>query len=178
MNWFQRDSNASRDIKLVKLFRRYRHEGRDLYWEVIAKIADKLAGNRVCFFLEETSADLAQDPLIDLPVDRVDAILNFCVELGLLERETGTNRIGCPKILYRLNNKMVKNPQIRELIKNAERFKPEGVRTPSVPGTPTKKDYQEEKERLESVLRRPLLPKEIDQLKLSLSPTSEEEATA
>jgi hypothetical protein len=166
---------------LVKLFRRYRHEGRDLYWEVVSKIAEKLAAGRVYFFLEETSADLANDPLIDLGVDRVDGILNYCVELGLLERESGTNRIGCPKILYRLNNRMIKNPQVKEMIRESQKSKPEGgVRTGYVPRTSTKKDDQDEKEkkeRLEAVLGRQVTDRELAQLNLSVVEGSNE-ATA
>lgn len=122
MNWTQMENNSSRDIKLVRLFSRYRHEGRDLYWEVVRRISEKLTGTNICFSLEETSADLSRDPLIDLPVDKVDAILNYCVELGLFDREPGTNRIRCLKVLSRLNNDLTRNPQIREMIRQAKLF--------------------------------------------------------
>ena len=120
MKWYQRDTNNRYDPKMIDLFARYRSEGRDLYWTVLDMIAEKLGGRHYNFCLEETTHHLSNALLI--PIERVDAILNYCVELGLFDRDPGNGLIRCLKIMSRLDDTTSRLPQIKMLIQHAKLF--------------------------------------------------------
>lgn len=170
MKWFQHDSNARNDIKLKKLYRRYGSDGKDLYWDCIEMIAEKLE-SRKDFTLEETSDDLAIEKGWD--VERVDAILNYCLELELFDREVSSKRIRCLKILARLDNTISRCSWIKNLINSALRFKSESLRRNYVATTCTEEEIEkkikEKTEDLERLLGRKASEFEISQLKLNLS---------
>lgn len=120
MKWYQRDANNRYDPKMIDLFTRYKSEGRDLYWTVLDMIAEKLDGRRFNFCLEESTTHLSN--ALQMPIERVDAILNYCVELGLLDRDPASGQIRCLKIMSRLDTTTSRLPQIRTLIEHAKRF--------------------------------------------------------
>lgn len=120
MKWFQHDSDALTDKKLMDLAMKYRAEGIGVYWTVVEKIAAKM-GSCVTLELEEESYHLAV-ALGGMPVDRIDAILKCCEDLDLFDR--GPNgRIRCLTLLKKLDNFTNTNPQMREMKAQMERFK-------------------------------------------------------
>lgn len=123
MNWYGRDTNNRRDPKLLKLYRRYGCEGTQLYWLVVDLIAEKICDNNLTFTLEETTEDLmfelSQGPK-KWETKEIDAILNYCIELALFDREVIPGQVGrirCTKILTRLNDNMSRNPTVIAWIK-------------------------------------------------------------
>lgn len=125
MKWFQHDGNARNDSKLKRLYRAYGSEGRDLYWQVVERIAEKLDAKHKTFTLEETSEEL----VIEMggsekgwDVAKVDAILKMCLDLELFDLCPSTNRIRCLKILSRLDVTTSRMAWVKELIATANRF--------------------------------------------------------
>jgi hypothetical protein len=145
MKWFQHDSNARNDIKLKRLYRKYGSEGRDLYWQVVERIAEKLENTKT-FILEETTDDLALE--MGWEPAKVDAILNCCVDLDLFDRCPSTGKIRCLKILSRLDTTVSRHSWIKELINSAKRFteskSSKAVQTGFELTSPTEEDRREQ----------------------------------
>lgn len=166
MKWFQHDSNARNDIKLKRLYRKYGSEGRDLYWQVVERISEKLDDNHQTFTLEESSEDLAIE--MDWPAERVDAILNCCVDLELFDRCPSSGRIRCLKILSRLDTTTSRCSWIKQLIHQAKKFKNAIEQKKSQINfeltSTTEEEIDRKKEQLEKTLGRSLKPLELSQL--------------
>ncbi len=120
MKWYGREANNRYDPKMVKLFDRYKCEGWTVYWTVLDMIAEKLDANHYTFCLEEETQYISK--FLELTIEKVDAILNYCVELGLLDREPQSKQIRCLKIMSRLDDTTSRIPEIRNLIRQAKRF--------------------------------------------------------
>jgi len=177
MRWFQHDSGAHRDLKLRKLFNKYGFEGIGLYWTIVGLISESLTSSNVTCELELTSDFLAED--FRMAQERVDAILNYCVQEKLFDRGT-TGNLRCLKLMERLDNTLSKSPEINKIKFQNKKFrKSEESLLKSeeqlLPDTKNRLEENTEIKRLESVLGRPLRQLELDQLKNDSSP---KEATA
>jgi hypothetical protein len=178
LKWFQHDSNARNDIKLKRLFRKYGSEGRDLYWQVVERIAEKLDDNNKTFTLEESTEDLALEQGWD--TQKVDAILNCCVDLGLFDRDPASGRVRCLKILSRLDTTMSRCDWIKKLIGTAKRFKEsitsKELQTNFELTSTTEEKIQTQIEQTEKTLRRALRPAEVASIVNSIKDGQERKA--
>ena len=169
MKWFQHDSNARNDIKLKRLYRKYGSEGRDLYWQVIERIAEKIDETHQGFTLEESSEDLSLELRVcdvegaEWDSAKVDAILNHCVDLKLFDRCPSTGKIRCLKILSRLDNTIARCKWIKDLINTSRRFEAstKPLQSHFVLTTHTEEEIDRKIEQLEKTLGRKLKPREI-----------------
>jgi len=116
MKWFKHDSNALHDAKIEKLVMKYGIEGYGLYFACIEIIASELTGENITFELEHDAEILAHKFKIDTL--KVEAIMKYCIELGLFQYNIETQRIVCYKLARRLDISMSQNPEIKKIISN------------------------------------------------------------
>ena len=113
MKWFKHDSDANRDPKLEKVLMRYGAEGYALYWLCIELIAAPIDKNNLNFDLEHDAEILAHRLKMDSVV--VEKIMRFMVNLGLFEIDATTQRITCLKLANRIENSIIKNPELKQI---------------------------------------------------------------
>lgn len=113
MKWFKHDSDANRDPKLEKVLMRYGAEGYALYWLCIELIAAPIDRRNINFDLEHDAEVLAYRLKMDSA--KVEEIMKFMVHLNLFEIDPTTQRITCLKLASRLENSIIKNPQLKEI---------------------------------------------------------------
>ena len=113
MKWFKHDSDANRDPKLEKLLMKYGAEGYALYWLCIELIAAPIDKNNLNFDLEHDAEILAHRLKMDSAV--VEEIMRFMVNLGLFEIDGTTQRVTCLKLANRIENSIIKNPELKKI---------------------------------------------------------------
>lgn len=113
MKWFKHDSDANRDAKLEKVLMRYGAEGYGLYWLCLELIAAPIDKSNLSFELEHDSEILAYRLKMDSL--KVEEIMRYFVSLDLFETSESTQRITCLKLASRIENSIVKNPQLKEI---------------------------------------------------------------
>lgn len=113
MKWFKHDADANRDPKLEKVLMKYGAEGYALYWLCIELIVDPIDRNNITFELEHDSEILAHRLRMDTL--KVEEILRYMVELRLFEINPTTHRVVCMKIATRLENSIVKSPELKKI---------------------------------------------------------------
>lgn len=113
MKWFKHDTDANRDPKLEKVLMRYGAEGYALYWLCLELIAAPIDKHNLTFELEHDAEILAHRLKMDSA--RVEEIMRFMVGLDLFEIDASTTRITCLKLAARLENAIVKNPNLKEI---------------------------------------------------------------
>lgn len=120
MRWFQHDSDAITDKKLMELASKYGAEGIGIYWTVVEKIAAKM-GTSLTLELEEDTYQIAHAFWGRTPTDRIDAILKACEDLKLFDR--GPNgRIRCMTLLKKLDKFTSNNRTFSKMKHEIERF--------------------------------------------------------
>lgn len=122
MKWFQHDTDAVTDRKLMDLAARWGAEGIGVFWTAVEKIAARVGPQRVDLTLEEDSHHLAICFMGRTPIDRIDAILKTCEDLGLLDRDPITKRLRCMTLWKKLDNFTGGNPEIKKIKAEMERF--------------------------------------------------------
>lgn len=123
MKWFQHDSNAHTDPKLVDLADRWGAEGLGIYWVVVELIATRLDGQNPTMELEEKTPHIARIFGGRTSIDRIEAILKFCEDLGLFKRGPN-NRIQCPTLLKKLDTVSTRNESLKAMRDQMRRFEP------------------------------------------------------
>ena len=123
MQWFKHDSDASTDAKIKKLIMRYGTDGYAIYFHCIELIVGNIGESNITFELEHDAEIIADNLKIQgttatAPVDRVNSIMRYIVELGLFEETNG--HIYCYKLLKRLDSSMTSNAKMRALITDAK----------------------------------------------------------
>lgn len=113
MKWVKHDTDANRDAKLEKVLMRYGAEGYALYWLCIELIAAPIDKTNLTFELEHDSEILAYRLKMDSV--RVEEIMKFMVNLDLFEISETTQRITCLKLANRIENSIVKNPELKKI---------------------------------------------------------------
>jgi len=111
MRWFKHDSCANRDAKLEKVLLKYGADGYAMYWLCLELIADLIDKEHVTFELEHDAETIGSRLKIDTL--RAEEIMKYFITLQLFESD-GT-RITCLKLAARLENSIVKSPQIKEI---------------------------------------------------------------
>ena len=113
MKWFKHDTDANRDPKLEKILMRYGAEGYALYWLCIELIAAPIDKSNINFELEHDAEILAHRLKMDSK--RVEEIMLHMTNIGLFEIDATTQRITCLKLAERIENSIVKNPEIKRI---------------------------------------------------------------
>ena len=113
MKWFKHDADANRDPKLEKVLMKYGAEGYALYWLCIELIVHAIDRRNITFELEHDCEILAHRLRMDSV--RVEEILRCMVDLGLFEVNPSTQFITCMKIATRLENSIVKSPELKQI---------------------------------------------------------------
>jgi hypothetical protein len=108
MKWFKHDSRANRDAKIEKLMLKYGADGYALYWLCLELIADGIDREHITFELEHDAEILGARLKIDRI--RVEEIMGWMVQAELFEQSEG--RITCLKLSERLENSLVKSPEL------------------------------------------------------------------
>ena len=146
MKWFKHDTDALQDAKIEKLVMKYGLEGYGLYFACVELIAASLSSDdwsrgkngansktdrtfsewsgdeqeviRACdaMTLEHDEAILAYR--FRKTPQKVREMLNYMVELGLLQYNEDSKHFACIQLLKRVDNTMAQNPAIKELIKD------------------------------------------------------------
>ncbi len=116
MKWFKHDSNALHDAKIEKLIMKFGIEGYGLYFACIEIIADKLTSDNITFELEHDAEILAYKFKLDTL--KVEAIMKFCVNLGLFQYNVETQRIVCFNLAKRLDTSMSQNVEFKKIVTN------------------------------------------------------------
>ena len=89
-----------------------------MYWYCLELIAGKLHAKNITFELEHDSDLIAHDLRIDSK--RVEEIMRYMVELELFTINPETSRIVCMKLLEKLDNISIRNPDIKMIVKGAK----------------------------------------------------------
>jgi hypothetical protein len=100
---------ANRDAKLEKVLLKYGSDGYSLYWLCLELIADRIDSTHIDFELEHDAETLGYRLHIDTL--RVEEIMRYFVSLELFENDQ--NRITCLKLAARLENSIVKSPELK-----------------------------------------------------------------
>lgn len=109
MKWFKHDSMANRDAKLEKVLLKYGADGYALYWLCLELIVDRIDRDHVSFELEHDAETLGARLKVDTL--RVEEIMKYFISLELFEHDH--DRITCMKLAQRLENAIVKAPELR-----------------------------------------------------------------
>ncbi|KKK90227.1 hypothetical protein LCGC14_2725180, partial [marine sediment metagenome] len=118
MKWFKHDTDANRDPKLEKVLMRYGAEGYALYWLCIELIAAPIDKHNITFELEHDAEILAHRLKMDSA--NVEEIMTFMVNQELFEIDATTRRVSCLKIANRIENSIIKNPELKQIQKLIE----------------------------------------------------------
>ena len=113
MKWFKHDSDANRDPKLEKVLMKYGAEGYALYWLCIELIAAPIDKHNITFELEHDAEILAHRLKMDSA--RVEEIMRYMGGLNLFEIDPLTQRVTCMKLALRIENSIVKHPELKQI---------------------------------------------------------------
>ena len=83
-------------------------------------ISEEMTSSNVACELEITSDFLAED--FRMAQEKVDAILNYCVQEKLFDRGA-TGNLRCLKLLERLDNTLSKSPEINKIKAQGKKFR-------------------------------------------------------
>ncbi len=115
MEWFQHDTSERNDPKIIALRAKYpQGQGYEVYAVAREMIAARIQKRRADCQLEEDA--LIIHHVTHTPIDRIEAILRFCAQIGLLGVDPATSRYTCHKILYRLDNETRRSSFIKEIL--------------------------------------------------------------
>lgn len=118
MKWFKHDSDAHRNKKLKKLQIKYGFVGTGLYWHCLELIAQDVDKHNLTFELEHDAEILAHEGKIDTRL--CEEIMRYMIELELFESSGG--QITCMKLAQRIENSIVKSPQLKAIQERLEKL--------------------------------------------------------
>lgn len=116
MQYFKHMSNMRHDVKVRRLISRYGLEGYGLYCLIIEAITEKLTTENPTPDLQETCDDMAC--FYNGNSAKIDEIVHFMINQGLLEVDSLSKRVTCNKIYKFLEASQTRSDQIRDMIKN------------------------------------------------------------
>jgi len=109
-------SNMRHDNKIKRLLSKYGLEGYGLYCLITESITEKLCSESPIPDLEETCDDIAS--FYNANSSKVDEMVHFMINQGLLEVNEISGRVTCLKIFKFLEASQTRSESIRSLIKN------------------------------------------------------------
>lgn len=111
MKWFKHEARANRDAKIEKLMSRFGADGYALYWLCLELITDRIEADCIDFELEHDAEALGGRLKVD--TIRVEEIMRWMVKEGLFE--AAGDRITCLKLAKRLDNSLLRAPELRKI---------------------------------------------------------------
>ena len=102
------------DTKIRRLFAKYGLEGYGLYNLILESIAESIETESPLPFLEENCDDIAL--FYNGNSAKIDEMVRYMIQEGLVTVETTQNRIACYKIYKYLEQSQTRSDKIRELI--------------------------------------------------------------
>lgn len=157
MKWFKHDSMANRDAKLEKVLLKYGADGYALYWLCLELIVDRIDRDHVSFELEHDAETLGARLKVDTL--RVEEIMKYFISLELFEHDH--DRITCMKLAQRLENAIVKAPELKVIQaaireNNTESPGKSGI-IPENPGQIRLEEIRREEKKEEHTTRAPII---------------------
>jgi hypothetical protein len=124
MKWYKHDTNALADAKIKRLVMRHGAEGYAVYFHCLELIAGDVSKENITFELEHDAEIIADNLKIKgsievAAVDKVQDIMNYIIDLGLFQEND--NKIFCLKLAKRIDQSMVKSPQLKQLKEGVEK---------------------------------------------------------
>ena len=114
MQYFKHFTKMRSDTKIRRLFAKYGLEGYGLYNLILESIAESIETESPLPFLEETCDDIAL--FYNGNSAKIDEMVRYMIQEGLVTVETTENRIACYKIYKYLEQSQTRSEKIRELI--------------------------------------------------------------
>jgi hypothetical protein len=114
VQYFKHFTKMRSDTKVRRLFAKYGLEGYGLYNLIIESIAGSIETENPLPFLEETCDDIAC--FYNGNSAKIDEMVRFMIQEGLLSVETTENKVACFKIYAYLEQSQTRSEKIRELI--------------------------------------------------------------
>jgi hypothetical protein len=121
MIWYKHDANATTDDKLKKIILRHGAEGYAIFFHCLELITGDITKENVTFELKHDAEIIADNLKIkstpeEAAIDKVNRIMKDIIDLGLFEMQG--DRITCMKLAKRLDNSIIKSPQLQQVKKN------------------------------------------------------------
>jgi hypothetical protein len=116
MTYFKHMSNMRNDTKIRRVISRYGIEGYGLYCLILESIVEKITTDSPLPTLEDTCEDLAAFYRADTA--KVNEIVRFMINQGLLEHQEMENLVTCSKIYKYLEQSATGSKHLRTLIAN------------------------------------------------------------
>jgi hypothetical protein len=114
LQYFKHFTKMRSDTKIRRLFAKYGIEGYGLYNLILESIAESIETESPLPFLEETCDDIAT--FYNGNSAKIDEMVRYMIQEGLVTVETTQNRIACYKIYKYLEQSQTRSDKIRELI--------------------------------------------------------------
>jgi len=143
--YFKHLSNMRHDPKIRRLISKFGIEGYGWYCLILESISETITTQNPMPELEETSADLAD--FYNGNSAKIDEIVAYMVQSGLLEYNEITNQITCHKIYKLLEANQTRSEAIRQLISSYKTNK--GLPDKTSETVTDKSERKEEKRREE-----------------------------
>lgn len=114
MQFFKHMTGMRHDPKVKRLVRKYKSDGYAVYNWILESIADSISTENPLPVLEDQVEDLSYD--LGLPEKRIEEIVNYCCETGLLNIVPGKGVVYCLKIYKFLNTSQTRSDRLRQMI--------------------------------------------------------------
>ena len=114
MKWYKHMTDMSQDVRVKRLIRAHGIQGYGLYNYILELIVRRLDSDSPMPDLEESSKDIAGDMGMDTL--KVEEIMWFCIEQGLLSQDEMTGRLVAHKVYKFLQQSETRSKEIRHMI--------------------------------------------------------------
>jgi hypothetical protein len=152
MQWYKHDANATTDDKLRKIILRHGAEGYAIFFHCIELITGDITKENVTFELKHDAEIIADNLKIrgtaeEAAIDKVNRIMKDLIDLGLFTQID--DRIFCLKLAKRLDNSIIKSPQLQEIKKTMKDNSNLPVVVKDCPGQSGLDKIREDKKRID-----------------------------
>jgi hypothetical protein len=152
MQWYKHDANATTDDKLRKIILRHGAEGYAIFFHCIELITGDITKENVTFELKHDAEIIADNLKIrgtaeEATIDKVNRIMKDLIDLGLFTQID--DRIFCLKLAKRLDNSIIKSPQLQEIKKTMKDNSNLPVVVKDCPGQSGLDKIREDKKRID-----------------------------
>ena len=113
MLYFKHYSTMRNDLKIRKLINRYGLEGYGLYNLIVESITDSICDESPEPELPENCSDIAE--LYNGNTEKINEMVSYMINLGLLEVSELSQRIKCEKIYKFIEKSATRSPMLRML---------------------------------------------------------------
>jgi hypothetical protein len=117
MKWFKHSADAMHDEKIEELIMEYGIEGYGVYFGIIEIIADALSSENVDFDLKHRAKVLSRR--FNINYEKLKKIIDFLVEINLLQINPDTKNISCFGLLRQLDVSTSNNPEFKKIVNDS-----------------------------------------------------------